>query len=213
MIKQRDSSTQVQDTTPMEQVRELLFGTQMKEVDAHFQRQEERFEQKIADAREALKTRLDSLENFMKSEVASLLHRLKEEKSEQDSALKDEQRERAEAVAHLTKELVAAVETFERKADKMANALDAAERELRQLMMTENAALADKIEQKYQNALGVLSKTAEQIRDDTVGRSSLSGLFTEVALKLSGQWSDISNSPECEASAKNGEKTPPPDDA
>jgi DNA-directed RNA polymerase subunit F len=219
----------------MEQVRELLFGTQMKEVDIRFQRQDERFERKIADVREALKTRLDSLENFMKSEMSSLLHRLKEEQSERDSALKDEQRERveglkseqherseglkneqrerAEALAHLAKELASAVETFERKNSKVADTLDATERELRQLMMTENTALSSKIEEKYQDALSVLSRTAEQIRHDMVYRSSLSGMFTETALKLSGQWSDVSKPPEREAPAKGGEETPSSDDA
>jgi chromosome segregation ATPase len=230
----------------MEQVRELLFGTQMKEVDTRFQRQDERFERKIADVREALKTRLDSLENFMKSEISSLLHRLKEEQSERDSALKDEQRERAEtfrneqrerseglkheqheraeaikneqreraeALAHLAKELASAVETFERKNSKVADALDAAERELRQLMMTENTALSAKIEEKYQDALNVLSSTAEQIRDDMVYRSSLSGMFTETALKLSGQWSDVSRSPEREASVTGGGEDSSSDDA
>ena len=179
----------------MEQVRELLFGGQMKEVDTRFQRQDEQFERKITDVREALKTRLDSLENFMKSEISSLLHRLKEEQSERDSLLKGEQRERAEALAQLAKELAAAVETFERKTGKVADTLDATERELRQLMMTENAGLSRKIEEKYQDALNVLSRTAEQIRDDMVYRSALSGMFTETALKLSGQWSDIARPP------------------
>ena len=177
----------------MEQVRELLFGAQMKEVNTHFQRQDEQFERKIADVREALKTRLDSLENFMKSEVSSLLHRLKEEQSERDSLLKNEQRERAESLAQLAKELATAVATFERKLGAAADTLDATERELRQLLMTENSALSNKIEERYQDALSALSSTATQIRDDMVYRSALSDMFTETALKLSGQWSDISS--------------------
>jgi len=196
MTKRNNTSDHAQDAAPMEQVRELLFGGQMKEVDTRFQRQDEQFERKITDVREALKTRLDSLENFMKSEMSSLLHRLKEEQSERDSLLKGEQRERAEALAQLAKELAAAVEAFERKTGKVADTLDATERELRQLMMTENAAFSRKIEEKYQDALNVLSRTAEQIRDDMVYRSALSGMYTETALKLSGQWSDVSRSPE-----------------
>lgn len=236
MTKRPNNAEHAQDGAPMEQVRELLFGAQMKDVETRFQRQEERFERKIADVREALKTRLDSLENFMKSETSSLLHRLKEEQSERDSALKDEQRERAEAlkneqrersesfknehrerseaVAQLAKELCAAVDTFERKIAKVADTLDATERELRQLMMTENTVLGGKIEEKYQDALSVLSRTAEQIRDDMVYRSALSGMFTETALKLSGQWSDISGkTQDREVAAQGGEEAQSSDDA
>ena len=77
------------DTTPdnasMDQVRELLMGTQLKDMENRILRQEERFKQEIADFRETVKNRLDSLESFMKSESSSLLHRLQEEKSERSS--------------------------------------------------------------------------------------------------------------------------------
>jgi len=213
MTKQNNRSNSAQDAAPMDQVRELLFGAQMKEVEIHFQRQEERFERKIADVNEALKTRVDSLENFMKSEVSSLLRRLKEEQSERDNALKEEQRERTEAVTRLAKELASAVEIFERKSDKIVATLDATEQELRQLMMADNAVLSRKVEERYQDALSTLSSTAGQIRDDLVGRSALSVLFTEVALKLSGQLADISSPPEREASAKSGGQAPPSNNA
>ena len=195
----------------MDQVRELLFGAQLKDMETRFRRQEERFLREIADSRDALKTRLDSLENFMKSETATILHRLKEEQSERDEALKieqrergeslraeqreraeairNEQRERAEALSLLSKDLANAVETLERKITKVAGTLDAAERELRQLLLAESGTLSAKIEEKYQNALDVLAGTAAQIRHDMVYRSSLSGMLTEVAVKLSGQWS------------------------
>ena len=205
----------------MDQVRELLFGAQLKDMETRFRRQEERFLREIADSRDALKTRLDSLENFMKSETATILHRLKEEQSERDEALKieqrergeslraeqrergeslraeqreraeairNEQRERAEALSLLSKDLANAVETLERKITKVAGTLDAAERELRQLLLAESGTLSAKIEEKYQNALDVLAGTAAQIRHDMVYRSSLSGMLTEVAVKLSGQW-------------------------
>ena len=223
MTKRIGSSDHMQDGAPMDQVRELLFGAQMKEVDTRFQRQEERFERKVADVRDALKARLDSLENFMKSETVSLLHRLKEEQAERDSALKTEQRERTEALrsehrereealAQIAKELTSAVDTFERKITKVADTLDATERELRQLMMTENSALSQKIEEKYQDALQVLGNTAAQIRADMVHRSALSGMFTETALKLSGQWSDLAMPAE-RGDAHDSDEAPSSDDA
>jgi septal ring factor EnvC (AmiA/AmiB activator) len=83
---------------PIVQVRELLFGAQLKDMEMRFRRQEERLLREIGEVRESLRGRLDSLESFMKSEVASLLGRLKEERDERDALLKAEQRDRHEEV-------------------------------------------------------------------------------------------------------------------
>lgn len=221
MSKRANDASSVQDAAPMEQVRELLFGQQLKDMEIRFRRQEERLMRELSDARDSLKKRIDSLENFMKSETATILHRLKEETTERtetlkteqrergeaikneqreraeafkneqrerSEALKNEQRERVEGMAQMGRDLASASEALERKIAKLSSTLDTTERELRQLLLTESGSLTDKIEEKYQDALNVISKTASQIRDDMVYRTSLSGMFTECALKLSGQW-------------------------
>jgi DNA repair exonuclease SbcCD ATPase subunit len=193
------TNSQSAESASMEQVRELLFGAQLKNMETQFQRQEERFQREISDSRNALKTRLDSLENFMKSEIASILHRLKDEQTEREEAikveqrernenLKTEQRERAEAVTLLTKDLAAANEALERKLAKLSSTLDNTEREIRQLLQVESGALSSKMDEKYLDALDALSKTASDIRNDMVYRSSFSTMITEMAVKLSGQW-------------------------
>lgn len=210
MSKRANDASSIQDAAPMEQVRELLFGQQLKDMETRFKRQEERLLREISDTRDAMKQRIDSLENFMKSESATLLHRLKEESLERSDvikaeqrerlealkneqrerveALKSEQRERLEAFSQLGRDLAGTSESLERKIAKLSSTLDNTERELRQLLLSESGSLTDKIEEKYQNALDVISQTASQIRDDMVYRTSLSAMFTETALKLSGQW-------------------------
>ena len=199
MSKRPADSGTPPEHAPMEQVRELLFGAQLKDMEIRSQRQEERFLREIHDAKDSLKKRLDSLENFMKSEVTSILNRVKEEQNEREGALKseqrerievlkNEQRERSEAVAQLTKDLATMADTFDRKLAKISSTLDSTERELRQLLLSESGSLTDKIETKYDDALSVLSKTAAQIRSDMVYRTSLSSMFTEMVVKLSGQW-------------------------
>lgn len=208
---------------PMEQVREILFGAQLKDMEVRFKRQEERFLREIHDVKDSLKKRLDSLENFMKSEVASLLERLKRESEEREAVQKTEQRdrqealaleqreraealrneqrerietikaeerERQEAVSRLNGDLANTAEIFERKLAKLSNTLDAAERELRSLLLTESSSLTDKIEGKYADALKVLSKTAAQIRSDMVYRTAISGMFAEVVGGLSKPWNE-----------------------
>ncbi len=196
----------------MERVRELLLGTQMRDTENRFLRLEERFQHDIADLRESIKNRIESLESFMKSESASFLHRLREEqeersaalkseerermdalkteKNERQEALRNEQRERGEALSQVMRDLTSLEQEQERKLKALSGTLDAAERELRQLLQSESTRLSDKVEQKYKDALNVLTNTAAQMRHDMATRSQVSGLLTEMAVKLSGQWAD-----------------------
>ena len=226
MSKHSGDPAYPQETAQMEQVRELLFGAQLKDMETRFKRQEERFLREMADTRDALKTRLDSLENFMKSETSSTLHRLKEEQGEREETLKaeqrersegfkSEQRERSEAVAQVMKELGSSVEALERKIAKVSSTLDTTERELRQLLLSESSGLSTAIDEKYQESLRVIANTASQIRHDMVHRSALSGMLTEVAVKLSGQWTSELGSSLYGAGAADAEpatwQTPAPD--
>jgi hypothetical protein len=184
MMNNNDSK----DIVSMNQVRDLLFGTQLRDVETRFQRQEARFQREVNDAREALKVRLDSLENFMRSETASLVHRINTEAAERDAALKAEQRERIEAVNTLAGNIAAAENAFERRMAALSSTLDNAEQEIRKLMQSETNNLNDKIDEKYAAALNVISETAGQIRHDMVYRSTLANMFTEMAVKLSNTW-------------------------
>ena len=147
---------------PMEQVREILFGAQLKDMEIRFKRQEERFSQEISDVRDFFKKRLDSLENFMKSEVSGLLDRLRRESEEREAAQKDEQKERNEALAaeqrertelwqQEQRERMEAVKNEERErqeaaarlASDMAAATAALERKLAKLSSTLDSAERD----------------------------------------------------------------------
>ena len=185
MINNKDSN----DIVSMNQVRDLLFGTQLRDMEARFQRQETRFQREVNDAKEALKARLDSLENFMRSEAASLLHRINTEAAERDAALKAEQRERVEACNTLAGNIASAEQAFERRITALSNTLDNAEQEIRKLIQAETNSLNNKIDEKYAAALNVISETASQIRHDMVYRSTLSNMLTAMAVKLSNQWS------------------------
>ena len=199
------------ENTSMEQVRELLMGTQLKDMDNRILRQEEHFMQEITNLRDTLKNRIESLENFMKSESSSLLHRLQEEKTERSAALKNEMNERSEAIkaerkertdamkqdkrerdeafAKVTKELAKINESFERKLAALSATLDAVEQELRQLFLAESSRLSAATEEKYKDGLAALSRTTAQLRNDLVSRSALSATFTEFAVKLAGDFS------------------------
>ncbi|PID76633.1 MAG: hypothetical protein CSB24_05595 [Deltaproteobacteria bacterium] len=192
----------------MDQVRDLLMGTHLKDIEIRLQRQEETLLREISNLRENLQSRVESLENFMKNESASLLHRLQEEKTERvnllkreqkdrqtavrseqqerNAAVKEEKKEREDAVKRLTDELAAKEENLEAQIESLSSTLDSAEQGLRQLMLSESARLAKTMEEKYQEAMGAVRSTDAQIRHDVVSRSDISGMFTEAAMRFSG---------------------------
>ncbi|MDR1394855.1 MAG: hypothetical protein LBK52_01625 [Deltaproteobacteria bacterium] len=215
-----------QSEAPIAQVREILFGAQLKDMEMRFRRQEEKLLREIAEVKDSLRGRLDSLENFMRSEVSAILNRLREEHEDREQALRSEQtqrqdelqaavrernellgqsrrdfteglaaekRERVEALTRVTADLAAVSESSERRAAKLTNSLDLVERTLRELLMTESSNLSDKIDEKYNDALDILEKTAHQIRSDMVYRTALSTMFTEMVASLSQPWNlDVS---------------------
>jgi len=63
----------------LDKVRDILFGTQMRDYDRRFARLEERLIKEAAEAREDTRRRFDSLETFIKQEIAALNDRLKSE--------------------------------------------------------------------------------------------------------------------------------------
>src|SRR6202161_713816 len=67
----------VREGANVDKIRDILFGSQMRDYDKRFVRLEERLA-KAADAlRDDLKKRFDSLESFVQQEVESLHQRLK----------------------------------------------------------------------------------------------------------------------------------------
>ncbi len=195
------------ENSSMDQVRELLMGTHIKEMETRLNRQEKTLLQEIANLRDSMQKRTDSLENFMKNEFSSFLRRLQEEKEERSSLLKNEQRERTEAFTAEQKErtrllkeeknereqalerqsndMVAKGKEIERKFTAISASLDAAEKGLRELMLEEHTRLNQTIEERYKEIMERIANTAAQIRHDVVSRAALSSMFAESAVRFS----------------------------
>ncbi len=184
------------ENSSMDQVRELLMGTHLKDMETRLKRQEKTILHEIANLRDTMQNRVDSLENFMKNEFSSFLRRLQEEKDERTSLLKNEHRERTEAIKseqnereqafkRLDQDLAAKEKETERKFASISSSLDAAEKGLRELMLSENTRLTQTLEEKYQELMERIANTASQIRHDVVSRSNLSAMFAEAAVRFS----------------------------
>lgn len=157
----------------VDKIRELIFGTQMRDYDTKFTRLEDRLLKEASDLREDIKRRFATLEAFIKSELGAL-----------DEADKGERKERIAAVKELADETKAGAKGSEKKSALIEEQNAKAQRELRQLIFDESKRLAEEIEQRYAAAASDLGREAKDIRGSLTDRHSLADLFAELSLRL-----------------------------
>jgi hypothetical protein len=161
----------------VDKIRDILFGSQMRDYDKKFARLEDRLIKESADLREELKRRFASLESFMKSEVEALNDRQKTETTARGEALK-------EAADKLAESARAA----ERRAAQMEEQHAKAQRDLRQLVLEETKRLAEEIGQKHSAIATELGRESQELRGMLTDKYALSDLFAELALRLKNEF-------------------------
>ncbi len=170
------SNPEINENNSLHKVRDILVGSQMRELDKKFSRLEERLVKECTDLRDETRKRLDSLENYIKEETDSLSARAKNEQVKRDEAVKainEEQRKLAESL--------------EKKMTDIDEEASKTQRELRQQILNQSQNLHDDIRQKYEEIVGLLERETYELRSEKTDRSQLAALFSELALRLNSQ--------------------------
>lgn len=157
----------------IDKIRDILFGTQMREYEKKFTRIEERLVKECNNLRDETRKRLDALETFIQREIESLVERLKKQQAEQNAAIGELAQEHKDAINSVEKRLI--------QLDEQAAKSD---RELRQQIRDQSKNLEDEIRQKYAEILALLEREAQELRTDKPDRSALAAMFAEVAMRL-----------------------------
>ncbi len=161
----------------VDQIRNILFGTQMRGYEERFQRLEERLVREAGELRTELQKRLDALETFMKSEVESLVSRLKGEHSD-----------RCQAIERAARDLAEATRSLELKISSLDERTGKDLRELRQQLLEQSKTLGVEIKERHEQMKSGLETEAQKIRHAMTARESLGDLFSEVALRLKNEF-------------------------
>jgi hypothetical protein len=180
----------------IDKVRDILFGTQMRDYEKRFLRMEERINKEISNLREETRKRSDSMESYTKGEVASLSDRLAVEQNERTESvkrevgllsdrLKTEQNERIASIKDLSNEAKEADGILEKRLGQLDDQLNKISRELRQQLLDQFKELSEIIRLKYEDTMAALEKTALELRFDKADRTKLSELLMNMALHLS----------------------------
>lgn len=167
------SGAQDAGAASIDKVRDILFGTQLREFDRRFARLEERLLKETNDLKEDLRSRLDALELYARKENDSLAEQIK---SEHDG--------RVDAAAALSRELQEAAKTLERRSAALDDQLSKAQRDLRQQILEQHQRLSDEIRKRADDLLAALARESRELRSDKADRTTLAALFNELAMRL-----------------------------
>jgi len=162
------------DGEKVDKIRDILFGNQMRDYERKFSRLEERIMTEVGRVREESSQRLEALERYLNTELESLSERLK---GEQDGRL--------DAQRGLADELARTGEQLGKRLGELDDRFGSTARDLRQQILEQSKSLTEEMGVRYAQLREALDHAAEDLHEQKVDRAALSGLLTELALRLS----------------------------
>jgi DNA repair exonuclease SbcCD ATPase subunit len=157
----------------VDKIRDILFGSNMREYEKRFARLEERLTKSSDALRDDLKKRFDTLESYVREEMDSNNQRLKLEKTERTESLKE-----------LTRETRDSSKSLEKKLSQLEEQLTSAQSDLRTRILDQSKSLSNQIQKVKDEIEAALENEAETLRNDKTDRAQLADLFAELSLRL-----------------------------
>jgi hypothetical protein len=150
----------------IDKIRDILFGSNMRDYEQRFARLEEALKKESSDLRDTTRRNLEALEGFVHKELAALEGRLNMERDE-----------RSEGHSSLIK-----------KMGELESQESQAKREIRNDLLQQSKELTDAIRNKGEELIALLERRAQELQHAKTDRAALAGLFNEVALRLTDQF-------------------------
>jgi hypothetical protein len=161
----------------VDKIRDILFGSQMRDYEQRFLRLEEALKKESLDLRETTRRHLEALEGFVQRELSALETRLN---AERDA--------RSESHSRLAADLSSTSSSILRKVGEIESHEAQAKREIRNDLLQQSKELADAVHTKSEELIALLERRAQELHLAKTDRAMLAGLFNEVALRLTDQF-------------------------
>jgi hypothetical protein len=161
----------------VDQIRDILFGGQMRDYDRRFDEQEERSKREADRARAEFIKRFEAIEQLLKEQADKHVGQLKK----LDAELKLNVEAAHNATEKLGKTLRSELSDIDEKHESGASSL----RERLHKLANETA---DALRSSQDEISGVIDRMGTGLRDEKVARDELAGFFTEMALRLTRQF-------------------------
>ena len=163
------------DTGNVDKIRDILFGSQMRDYDRQFAATEERLVRESANLREDLGRRMLATEQYLRAELETLTSSLRAEERERLQGVRDAM----DAMAALNRELSDRIAAL---ADQSAHQ----QRELRGVLQETHHALGEEMARRHDETSDALRREAIDLRSTKADRTTLAAMFAEFAQRLAG---------------------------
>jgi flagellar biosynthesis GTPase FlhF len=160
----------------VEKIRDILFGSQMRDYEKKFAELKERMQEEVAHLREESRKRFEMIEGYIKDEVESMSERLRKEHDERSEAFKEILQEQKDTTRAL-----------EKKISQLDDQLSKHTRDLRQQILDKSQSLSEDIRKKRDEAAAALDRVALGLRTSKVNRALLSEIFVNMAMRLTDE--------------------------
>lgn len=161
----------------IDKIREIIFGSNMRDYDTRFVRLEEALKKESLDMREAMRQRLEALESFVHKELAALETRLNTERDE-----------RSQSHSRLASELSTASASIFKKIGDFESQEAQAKREIRNDLLQQSKELSEALRAKSEELIALFERRAQDLQHSKTDRTALAGMFNELALRLTDQF-------------------------
>jgi CHASE3 domain sensor protein len=161
----------------VDKIRDILFGSQMRDYESRFARLEETLIKETLEIRETNKRRFEQLESYIRREFETVQSRLKAERDE-----------RTDSASQQSRELKDLGDSLSRRIRDLDDRETNGERALRSDLLQQARDLTDEIRARHDEMANILDKRVNELRDGKTDRAALATLFNEVALRLSDQF-------------------------
>jgi paraquat-inducible protein B len=161
----------------VDQIRDILFGGQMRDYERRFQDLAERVESETTRLRQDLDKRLAQIEKRLDEQVDKLNRAQRQESADRTQSVDDLESRVLQAQRTLRSELQGGLQTLEAEVATRDERLREELSALRQLLAERAAELSAQ-----------QARADQDVRADKVGRVDLAALLTEVAMRLKGEF-------------------------
>ncbi len=157
----------------LDKVRDILFGGHMRAVEGRIARVEERLLREQSALRSDLESALAGLEAYARKELEALAEKLKAERTK-----------RGEDLKALTAEMRESLKALDKRLAKLDEATAGADADLRSQLLDQKRAHAAEVKQLGEELSAELRRAQQELRAEKADLSSLSAIFSDMAVRL-----------------------------
>jgi len=168
----------------IDQVRDLLFGGQMRMVDSRIQSLDERLLHETSALRAEFERQIGDLDGSIKKELGRHAERLASERTK-----------RVEDLKALNSELRESLKVLERRHQSLEETAGLADAELRDHLVKNAAAFSSELARTSERITGELQRITSQLQSEKLDSAAIATGLTDLAAKLTGGQTSGKKSP------------------